>query len=139
MSDYNVVMYMKKKDSAGRMQKILVSVDIGKTYSMLDLLSNSIKFAEVSRFCNIKISSVDGYPAIVFTSSNDTPNNFYEKKTYDYDVTVFATKLNSESAEQVNSLKSLLKTNIKTFYQKAGLEIVGDVFILFFIFARFLI
>ena len=42
MSDYNVVMYMKKKDSAGRMQKILVSVDIGKTYSMLDLLSNSI-------------------------------------------------------------------------------------------------
>lgn len=126
MSDYNVVMYMKKKDSAGRMQKILVSVDIGKTYSMLDLLSNSIKFAEVSRFCNIKISSVDGYPAIVFTSSNDTPNNFYEKKTYDYDVTVFATKLNSESAEQVNSLKSLLKTKYQTFFPKASFENVSS-------------
>jgi hypothetical protein len=117
---------MKKQDSVGRMQKILISVDIGKTYSMLDLLSNSIKFAEVSRFCNIKIGSVDGYPVIIYTPSSNALNNFYERNTYDYDVTVFVTKLDSESTDQVNNLKKLLEGKYQAFFPKASFEGVSS-------------
>lgn len=125
MAEYNIIMFANKQDYKGQVQKILMSIDIGKTYSMLDLLSSSIKFAEVSRFCNIKISSVNGYPVIVYTSSNDTPNNYYEKKTYEYDVTVFEDKLDTENTEQVNTIKKLLEKQYQTYFPKATLENVN--------------
>lgn len=126
MSDYNIIMFTNKQDSTGHMQKVLVYVDIGKTYSMLDLLSNSIKFAEVSRFCDIKISSIDGYPVIIFMSSGSSTNNHYDRKTYDYDVTVFEKKLDPENTTQVNKLKDLLEKQYQNFFPKATLENVSS-------------
>ena len=64
-----VIFVSEREFGNGSLQKILLTIDIGEKYNMLDLLSNNSKFLEVNSTCIVKIDSLNGLPVIICDES----------------------------------------------------------------------
>lgn len=108
MKNFTVVLTVDKTGIDGKKRSILVSVNIGKQYSMLDLLSDTIKFAEVRRCCDIEIDEMDGYPVVIHTPVTDESKNRYGKPIYCFELPAVYPNIAAENTDYINRLKKAL-------------------------------